>query len=93
MPAPRDWTQAEVETIRTLRADNAGWEEIARRIGVARWTVIEFAKRVGLWTPPAVAVEVSDEPDRYREPSRAGHPLTWGAIVAGTCLAGEEYRG
>lgn len=34
----------------------------------------------------------ADPTDLSRDPLPPGHPETWGAITAGTCLAGAAYR-
>lgn len=91
-----EWTPATDATIIAMRADGATWDAIAAVFGVCRWTAICRGARLGLARtvnraePP---LEVADvlELNLEREPLPAGHHETWGAIIAGTCIAGTAY--
>jgi len=102
MPAPHIWTEAENEMIRARATTLESWETIGAWVGVTKQCVILQAHRLGVPTaslrwiaarretsPTAEIITAPDDPDR--EPLPAGHPETWGIIVAGTCLAGTEY--
>lgn len=93
MPAKIDWTDEMDAAILTGRADRQPWDAIAAGLGLSRWAVIRRGRflgadrrrlRRGRAARAAAAVE--------REPFPAGHPITWGAITAGTVLAGAVYR-
>lgn len=89
MPQKRLWTSAQDARIRRLRAEGATWETIADDLGLSRWTVIERGRRIRARLPPPDFVAVLDDPGRG--PLPAGHARTWGAMNAGTVLAGEPY--
>lgn len=85
--------------VREMRGQDYTWDAIAALLGVYKQTVISHAiLHLGL-TRESVAVKVAREKhekqDRYLDrdeyPLPAGHPVTWGAIVAGTCLEGKPY--
>lgn len=98
MPAARKWTPAEEALIVAMASDNKSTADIGLAIGcsptTARWKAISlgvdrFDHRRQL--PPEFRVETPiREPER--EPLPAGHPTSWGAIVAGTCIEGEYPR-
>src|ERR1700730_1486062 len=85
-PMPRKivWTDGQDTQIRRLRTEGASWDIIALALGLARWTVIEHARSIGVERPPANAVAILDESDR--QPLPAGHTETWDAINRATVL-------
>jgi hypothetical protein len=97
MPAPRVWTEAERQQIIASRDRGEVWDDIAPRFGVHRATLIDAAKKLGVWTPDKRTYEVTASPrpfadrDRNWWPLPPGHEVTWGAITRGTCLEGVEY--
>jgi peptidoglycan/xylan/chitin deacetylase (PgdA/CDA1 family) len=82
------WTEATDTRIRQLRAAGASWNAVAAAIGTGRWSAIERGRRIGARAPIHVA---PPPPDPAREALPAGHPLTWGAITAGTLLEATAY--
>jgi hypothetical protein len=98
MRPPHPWTEAELTTIVRMRSAEppAPWDRIARAIGLSRWTVIEkgytlgFRKRQA--APHREAVPVAPVVERDPEPLPPGHPLSWGALTAGTVLEGARYE-
>ena len=71
MPRKLIWTEGQDTQIRRLRTEGASWDLIAIALGLARWTVIERGRTIGVHRAPANAVPVLDEADR--EPLPAGH--------------------
>jgi hypothetical protein len=90
VPRKTIWTAGQDSQIRRLRTEGASWDVIALALGLARWTVIERARRLGVERPPANAAAVLDESDRA--PLPAGHSDSWGAINRGTGLKGVPFR-
>jgi hypothetical protein len=90
VPRKTIWTEGQDTQIRRLRTEGASWDLIALALGLARWTVIERARHLGVERPPANAVPVLDESDRPPVPS--GHTATWDAINRGTSLEGAPFR-
>jgi hypothetical protein len=83
------WTDAEDETIRTMRGAGAAWSAIAAAVGVSIPTAIDRAAVLGVRDLPSAyanraaqhrAAE-ADPADPAREPLPAGHARTWGAIA------------
>jgi hypothetical protein len=93
MPQKLHWNQLTDNQLRRLRAEGATWDTIAAALRLSRSAVIEHGRRIGAQRPrPKVAMAVVRELlDPGREPLPAGHPVTWGAITAGTLLAGSRY--
>ena len=103
MAAPITWTKEQDEAIMALvPGDKLTFAGLAQRWGIARWTVRERAKRLGIdvaafLVPPQnrTATDSLGNPVIPLEPDRApyppGHHVTWDTIVEGTCLAGVEY--
>ena len=89
MPKKLPWTDAQDAQIRRLRAEGADWDGIAALLGLTRWAVIERGRRIGARLPPADFIPAPEDLDR--DPHPPGHPLTWGAITAGTVLADTPY--
>jgi hypothetical protein len=86
-----DWTAARDGTLRRLRAEGHAWAEIAAGLGVTLDMARERGRRIGAPAPPRAAR--SDREDPSRPPLPAGHPRTWGLLVAGTGLAGAGWPG
>jgi len=84
------WTEGQDAQIRRLRTEGASWDVIALALGLARWTVIERGRLIGVERPPANALTAADEPDRA--PLPAGHTETWDAINRDTTLDGVPFR-
>jgi hypothetical protein len=84
MPRKLVWTQGQDTQIRRLRTEGASWDVVALALGLARWTVIERARTIGVERPPANAVAKLDE--SARDPLPAGHAASWGAINRDTSL-------
>jgi hypothetical protein len=90
-PVPRKtvWTEGQDTQIRRLRTEGASWDIIALALGLARWTVTERGRLIGVEHPPNAAA-VLDESDRASLP--AGHSDSWGAITRGTVLEGASFQ-
>ncbi len=91
MPPAITWTDDADALIRDLRTAGHSWDAIARALGTARWTAIERAKTLGIHLPLPHPPRAARAPGSGREPLPAGHPVTWGALVDGTLLAGAAY--
>jgi hypothetical protein len=89
MPQKIHWTAAQDLQIKRMRAGGATWDAIAASLGVTRWTAIERGRRIGARRPPPDFVAPPESP--LRDPLPPGHPRTWHALVAGTCLEGMPY--
>lgn len=94
------WTADEDALIVTGRAQTPplSWDALGKKLHLAPWTVNTHAVAAELVAVPETRVVAPFNPDpepddRYRPPYPAGHPVTWGALVAGTCLEGERYSG
>lgn len=84
-----EWTDAKDHKIKRMRSEGASWDAIADAIGVShRSQVSARGTKIGAQLPPPDFVPPHD-PDR--EPLPAGHPATWGAMIAGSCIAGQAY--
>lgn len=83
------WTEGQDARIRRMRAEGASWDIIAQQLGLARWTVIERAKLLGIGRAAAPVVAMDD---LMRPPLPAGHPDSWDAITRDTSLAGLSFR-
>jgi hypothetical protein len=90
MPRKVIWTEGQDTQIRRLRTEGASWDLIALALSLARWTVIERARVLGVHRAPANAVAVLDEADR--EPLPAGHVESWGVINRGTSLEDVPFQ-
>ncbi len=89
MPAPLTWTGFADDTLFRLRAEGRSWDGIAAVLGISRWAAIERGRKLGASKPPAPHAAPADA--GLREPLPAGHPVSWGAITAGTTLHGAAY--
>lgn len=90
MPAPLIWTAPRDGLLRGLRAEGRSWDAIAGALGISRWAAIERGRAVGAQKPPAPP-RPPPGMSLWREPLPAGHPVSWGAITAGTVLDGMDY--
>lgn len=86
---PFPWTDAMDAQLRRLWAEGTHWDDIARALGRTRDDVIARILVIGARPPPPDFAQPSDDP--WREPLPAGHPRTWGPLIAGTLLEGTEY--
>jgi hypothetical protein len=89
MPERLVWTAAQDAQIKRLRGEGATWDAIAAALSLSRFTVIERGRRIGAKQPPPESTRPTEDPDRPALPP--GHPLSWGAIIAGSCIAGNAY--
>jgi hypothetical protein len=90
MPRKAVWTEGQDTQIRRLRTEGASWDIIALALGLARWTVIEHARLIGVERFPPNAVTILDDSDR--QPFSAGHAESWGAINRGTSLENVPFQ-
>ncbi len=84
------WTEGQDAQIRRLRTEGASWDVIATVLGLARCTVIERARGLGVEEPPPHAAARLDESDRL--PLPAGSQQSWAAINRGTVLENALFR-
>jgi hypothetical protein len=100
MPLRINWTEEADTMLLGLRRDGTTWDGIAAAIGVSRNAAIDRGKRLLLeaGSPELAAARLPARPAAPRPPPVedrpplcAGHPVTWGLLVAGTCLDGAEY--
>jgi hypothetical protein len=89
VPEKLIWTDPRDALLKRMRAQGTAWETIAGALGISRNAAIERGRRIGARLPPPEYVPEPEDPERPAMP--AGHSVSWGAIVAGTCLAGEPY--
>jgi hypothetical protein len=89
MPLSPAWTDAQDAQLRRLRAEGAAWDDIGRVLGRDRDAVTARAHAIGARPPPPDFASPIDDPGR--EPLPAGHPRSWGAMLAGTLLDGCDY--
>jgi hypothetical protein len=89
MPVRLAWTPCADTEIRRLRAHGASWDRIAASLGVSRWSAIERGRAIGAPPPPPRPPAAASAAER--EPLPPGHPVSWGAITAGTQAAGTPY--
>ena len=89
MPEKLVWTDPRDTLLKRMRSQGAAWDAIATALGISRNAALERGRRIGARLPPPEHVPEPDDPER--PPLPAGHSVSWGAIVVGTCLAGEPY--
>lgn len=89
MPPPIAWSPTHDATIRRMRASGASWDAIAATVGLGRYATSERGRAIGARSParerPPSLVRSN------RDPLPPGHFESWGAITAGTLLAGHPY--
>lgn len=90
MPLKHTWTDAEDALVRTIDGPKGVTRaDVARELGMSSWAVRERMTRIGHRPEATTAVDFID---LGRDPLPAGHEISWGAIVAGSCIEGQEYR-
>lgn len=91
------WSAEALRALVELRGDGASWDEVGRKLGVARTAATAVARQMGLQTgrparvrlPPATNAQAPD----LRDPLAAGHPLSWSLLLALTpSLEGTPFR-
>lgn len=79
-------------TIHRLRAEGVTWAKIGKAVGCSEFKAIQRGREIGAYTERA---KPEPRPEGIghdaREPLPAGHPLSWGAITAGSILDGARY--
>ena len=93
------WTAQADARLGRLVAQGVSIRGLAKSFGIGRQAAQQRATKLGLITPqtrqpasaPVVTAERIDPIDAGREALPAGHPITWGMIVQGTCLEGTAY--
>lgn len=90
MAAKHEWSEVDWSEFLAMRAAHDRTVNIARRFGISPALVRKIGKRLDAETPPLVETRALEQ-DWW--PLPAGHPVSWGAITAGTVLEGEVYRG
>ena len=85
-----EWTASRDAWLRRLRAEGRAWAEIAAELGVSPDIARERGRRIGAPAPVQPRL-VADDPGRA--PLPAGHPRSWGLLVANTVLAGTGWPG
>lgn len=92
MPAPLVWTESRDQKLRELRAEGRSWDTIAAMLGLSRWAAIQRGGLVGAFKPaPPPRLTAAQAAEAGREALAPGHPVSWGAITAGTLLDGMAY--
>lgn len=81
------WTEKKDSAIKDMRVCRMSWDAIAETVGTTR---IE-AKQRGAEIGALMNLTISDDANPEREALCSGHPMTWGSIIAGTCMAGAAY--
>lgn len=90
MGAKLNWTAEQDDTIRSMLLAGKNNADVARALGLSWDSVTNRARAIN-----AVRAYQGKpnkiHPTPTREPYPPGHPITWGAITAGTLLAGVPY--
>ena len=93
MPIPLVWSMGQLGQMQFMRAAGHKWSDISIAVGFSVSTCRQKARSIGCFEiPRPIAVEKLPEinhADAWICPP--GHPVSWGAITAGTILAGEPY--
>lgn len=87
--SPPTWTPARDADLQSARAQGLTWAEVARRLGVSKWSAVERGRKIGVRRPPMP--HRSPPESLSRPPLTAGHSRSWGALTAGTLLDGVAY--
>ena len=90
MAAALIWTKSRDNLLIELRAEGRSWDSIAAMLGLGRWAAIQRGRLVGACKPESPPAQRDTGPTG-RDALPAGHPITWGAITAGTLLADMAY--
>ena len=90
MAAPLVWTELRDHVLRALRAEGRSWDVIAAMLGISRWAAIDRGRLVGARKPEPTLprLTAAQAAEAGREALPPGHPVSWGAITAGTLLDG-----
>ena len=93
MAAPLVWTESRDHVLRALRAEGRSWDVIAAMLGISRWAAIDRGRLVGARKPEPALPRLTEAQlaEGGREALAPGHPVSWGAITAGTLLDGMAY--
>lgn len=91
MAVATNWTAAIDNAIRTMRKDGRTWRDIGQVLTLSRDAVRLRGKDIGAWRPAEQKKRIRIHPTPTRDAYPPGHPETWGAITAGTLLAGVPY--
>lgn len=82
--------------VREMWESGATSVEIGHARGMPASTVSRWVRSMDLARRPSPIKPKKALPDHTPrpcgEPLPAGHPVSWGAIVAGTCLEGQPFR-
>ncbi len=90
MRAHVHWTGDLDDRLKGLREAGVTWDRIAAAMGLGRNTVLERGRKIGARRLRPLLATVPEEA-RDRPARQAGHPATWGLLIAGTLLEGEAY--
>jgi hypothetical protein len=95
-PSKIIWTHAQDSIIRRMVVEGDAWGDIARAVGVGRFTVTRRAAEIGAERvePEPAEPQLVEREVRQGAPVEAlpaGHPYTWGLLTKGTSLEGSEY--
>lgn len=83
MPLARDWTEAQNDTIISMRGAGETWKTIGLALGLSRNTVIERGRRLRAMPDVVLPAPPPEPDDRAIGPVTAlpaGHPSTWDLI-------------
>jgi hypothetical protein len=89
MPPKLVWSEPRDIRLKRMRSEGISWDTIADELGISRNAARERGRRVGARLPPADHVAPPEDVDR--PPLPPGHPVSWGVLIEGTCLAGTPY--
>lgn len=100
MAAPRQWTEREIERLRTVNGSISS-NVLAREFRCCRWTVLPKERDLAILRtklePSGRDRITRPEPypippfPRDQHPLPAGHPETWGLLTRGTVLDGTPW--
>ena len=90
MPQKHAWNARSDASLARLRKRGFTWETIGFAFGLSRSAVIRRGMLIGLRQPPASRPD-PELTNPGRDPLRAGHPLSWGILTAGTLLENAPY--
>lgn len=89
------WTPQADARLTQLHISGISIRALARAFGLGRQAVSERAARLGitarLQLPQRKPAPMPND-DATRDPLPAGHPISWGLLVAGTSLEGAPYH-
>ncbi len=85
------WTETMDATLRERRASGANWTEVGAALGIGREAARERGRRIGAPAMVRPPRPKWDEALQNRPPLPAGHPISWGLLIDGTCIEGSPY--